>query len=151
MNNPSPNAVYCGMRVLCVGRHAFLSEHLCRVFGEAGAECEPAVGAAEALRKSASFEPDIVVSDCDLVTPALLDSWMHEPALADVPVLAVSLTRRPAETLAGDLCGVAGAVYLPSLEREQVASLLASLHRPRGVSAPPGWRVSSTAPSFHTR
>src|SRR5437764_5668902 len=63
--HPTPGAVYCGMRVLCVGRHAFLSEHLCRYFQDVGAECEPAVGEAEALRTAALFEPHVVVSDCD--------------------------------------------------------------------------------------
>jgi chemotaxis response regulator CheB len=139
------------MRVLCVDRHAFLSEHLCRVFRDAGAECEPAVGAAEALRLASQFEPQVVVSDCDLITPALLDSWTREPALANVPVLAVSLTRRPAESAPADLIGLAAVVYLPGLEREQVSALLASLHKPRGVSAPPGWSVSSASPSAQIR
>lgn len=130
------------MRVLCVGRHAYLSEHLCRYFQEAGAECEPAVGAAEALRKAAELEPHVVVSDCDLVTPGLLDSWAREPALAHVPVLAVSLTRKPEESAPAALSGLAAVVYLPGLEREQVAALLASVHRPRGVTPPSTWQVS---------
>jgi chemotaxis response regulator CheB len=139
------------MRVLCVGRHAFLSEHLCLVCREAGAECEPAVGGAEALRKAAEFGPHVVVSDCDLVTPALLDSWTSEPALADVPVLAVSLTRRPGDDASpADLCGAAAVIYLPSLEREQLSALLRSLHRPRGVAVPPTWRVDAPASSVHT-
>jgi chemotaxis response regulator CheB len=139
------------MRVLCVGRHAFLSEHLCRYFRDAGAECEPAVGAAEALRMASLFEPHVVVSDCDLITPALLDSWTQEPALRNVPVLAVSLTRRPAESAPAELSGLAAVIYLPGLEREQAAALLASLCRPRGVSAPAGWSVSSAAPSAQIR
>jgi chemotaxis response regulator CheB len=151
MNIHRPNAVYCGMRVLCVGRHAFLSEHLCRFFSEAGAECEPAVGAADALRRAAEFEPHVVVSDCDLITPAMLESWTSEPALADVPVLAVSLTRRPDESAPVDVRDLAAVIYLPGLEKEQAASLLAGLHRPRGVSAPPGWRVNAPASSLPTR
>ena len=148
MNIHRPATVYCGMRVLCVGRHAFLSEHLCRVFREAGAECEPAVGAAEALRRAAEFEPHIVVSDCDLLTPSMLESWTGEPALANVPVLAVSLTRRPEESMPMDLCGPAAVIYLPALEKQQAASLLASLHRPRGVTAPASWRANVPAPSL---
>jgi len=139
------------MRVLCVGRHAFLSEHLCRVFGDTAVECEPAVGAAEALRKAAAFEPHVVVSDCDLLTPGLLDSWTREPALADVPVLAVSLTRRPEETLPPDLFGLAAVVYLPALGPEQAAALLAGLHRPRGVSAPASWRAAPPRSPAHVR
>ena len=148
MNIHRPTTVYCGMRVLCVGRHAFLSEHLCRFFQEAGAECKPAVGAAEALRRAAEFEPHIVVSDCDLITPAMLESWTGEPALADVPVLAVSLTRRPEESTPVDVRDLAAVIYLPALDKAQAASLLAGLHRPRGVIAPLSWRSSVPAPSL---
>ena len=138
------------MRVLCVGRHAFLSEHLCRVFREAGAECEPVVGTADALRRASELEPHAVVCDCDLITAALLDSWAAVPTLGQVPVLAVSLTRRPEESTPADLCGLAAVIYLPSLEREQIAALLAGLHRPRGVTVPPAWRMPAPAASVHT-
>jgi hypothetical protein len=139
------------MRVLCVGRHVYLSEHLCRLFGGVGAECEPAVGGSEALQKAARFEPHVVVSEYDLITPALLDAWTREPSLAGAPLLAVSLTRRPEESPGADLHGLAEVVYLPGLEREQAVALLASLYRPRGVSAPPGWTAPSPAPSTQIR
>ena len=138
------------MRVLCVGRHAFLSEHLCRVFRDAGAECEPAVGAVDALSSAAAFEPHVAVVDCDLITPAFLDAWSVDTNLAAVPLLAVSLTRRPAEFLPGDLCGLAAVVYLPSLETGQASALLAALHRPRGVVAPAVWRMGVPTSSVHT-
>jgi chemotaxis response regulator CheB len=138
------------MRVLCVGRHAFLSEHLCRFFSDAGAQCEPAVGASEALGKASEFEPNIVVCDADVITTALLDAWTAEPALADVPVLAVSLTRRPEESTAAELAGLAAVVYLPGLASEQAMALLASMYRPRGVSAPQHWRTDWPASSLHT-
>jgi chemotaxis response regulator CheB len=138
------------MRVLCVGRHAFLSEHLCRVFREAGAECEPAVGATEALRKAAGFEPHVVVCDGDLITPALLDSWTTEPGLAEVPVLAVSLTRRPADSSPVELSGLAAEIYLPGLETVQATALLSRLYRPRGVPAPSSWRADSPSSSVHS-
>ena len=137
------------MRVLCVGRHAFLSEHLCRVFGDAGAECEPVVGAAEALLRAPGLEPHAVVCDCDLITSSLLDSWAADPALSQVPVLAVSLTRRPEEFTSAELSGLAAVIYLPSIEREQIMALLAGLHRPRGVTAPPAWRLPAPATSVH--
>jgi hypothetical protein len=133
------------MRVLCVGRHAYLSEHLCRYFQDVGAECEPAVGAADVLRLASELEPHAVICDSDLITPALLDSWAHEPVLANVPVLAVSLTRRPAESVPARMVGLAAVVYLPGLTREQAAGLLASVCRPRGVVAPESWTVSSEA------
>jgi chemotaxis response regulator CheB len=138
------------MRVLCVGRHAFLSEHLCRVFRDAGAECEPAVGAVEALRRAPELEPHVVVCDSDLITTSLLDSWAADPALGQVPVLAVSLTRRPEESTPADLFGLAAVIYLPSIDRDQIVALLAGLHRPRGVIAPPAWRMPAPAASVHT-
>jgi hypothetical protein len=92
-----------------------------------------------------------VVCDCDLITPALLDSWAQEPTLASVPVLAVSLTRRPAESAPAEAVGLAAVVYLPGLTREQAASLLASVCHPRGVSAPRTWSTSSAAPQARIR
>lgn len=138
------------MRVLCVGRHVFLSEHLCRVFREAGAECEPVVGTTEVPFRAVRFEPHVVVSDAGLLTPSILDAWAREPVLAEVPVLAVSLTCRTEASSSAELHGLAAVIYLPALEAEQVASLLASVHRPRGVAAPPVWPSHTPAPSVHT-
>src|SRR5437763_10989381 len=101
------------MRVLCVGSHASLSEHLCRVFREAGAECEPAVGGPEALRVAVRFEPHVAVCDSELVTPALLVPWALDPVLGDVALLAVTLTHRPADQEPATLSGGATAGYLP--------------------------------------
>ena len=138
------------MRLLCVGRHAYLSEHLCRYFRELGADCAAAVGASDAHHVASSYEPHVIVCDVDLITPALLDSWAAEPILANVPVLAVSLTRRPEETTPVDPCGLAAVIYLPSLDREQAVALLAAVHRPRGVAAPPSWRMNVSVSSVPT-
>jgi hypothetical protein len=128
------------MRLLCVGRHAYLSEHLCRYFRELGAECAAAVGASDAHVVAERFEPHVLVCDCDLITPALLDEWGTEPSLSDVPLVAVSLTRRPEEMPPLEVLGVAGVLYLPALEAAQVKALLAGAHRRRGVMPPIGWR-----------
>lgn len=134
------------MRVLCVGRHAYLSEHLCRYFGALGAECESVVGSVEVLAAAARFEPHAVVSDSELLTAALLDGWSTEPVLADTPIIAVSLTRRPDE--AGPaLAGLAGVIYLPALDREQGLALLAGAYRPRGVQSPLAWRLAQPSSS----
>ena len=137
------------MRVLCVARHAFLSEHFCRVFGLSGASCEPCVGGASVLPAVARFEPEIVICDSDVLTPALLDSWSGEPALASIPVLTVSLTRRPDDSLPADFADPTAAIYLPALDRAQRAALLASVHRPRAVPAPATWPMQTEAPSAH--
>jgi hypothetical protein len=127
------------MRLLCVGRHAYLSEHLCRYFRELGADCEAAVGATAAAAVASRYEPHAIVCDCDLITPALLDEWAREPSLVDVPLLAVSLTRRPEELPPVELLGVSGVLYLPALDREQALKLLAGADRRRGVAPPVGW------------
>jgi len=128
------------MRLLCVGRHAYLSEHLCRFFRELGADCAAAVGASDAPVVAMSFEPHVVVCDCDLITPTLLDEWAVAPGLSDLPLVAVSLTRRPEEMPPLELFGVAGVLYLPGLDAAQVKALLAGAHRRRGVMPPVGWR-----------
>ena len=139
------------MRVLCVGRHAFLSEHLCRVFTDVGAVCEPAVGTVDAIRIAARCEPEVVVCEGDLLTPTVLDGWAREPALHRVPVIAVSLTRRPDDTLPVELATSewAAVVYLPALSRVQLAGLLSTVRRAGGVSAPSDWHVPEQSPSAH--
>lgn len=148
---PWPDAVYSGMRLLCVGRHAYLSEHLCRYFRELGADCAPVVGATDAVSFASHYEPHVIVCDCDLISPALLDEWAVEPSVADVPLLAVSLTRRPEELPPVELLGVAGVLYLPALERSTVLALLAGAHRRRGVVPPIGWKPPVAPPSITAR
>jgi hypothetical protein len=139
------------MRLLCVGRHAYLSEHLCRYFRDLGAESAGAVGAIDAASVAASFEPHALVCDVDLITPALLAEWATDPNIGEVPLLAVSLTRRPEELPPLELLGVAGVLYLPALKRSEVHALLAGAYRPRGVMPPVGWRspVASDSISAH--
>jgi hypothetical protein len=137
------------MRVLCVGRHAFLSEHLCRVFGAVGALCEPAIGPADVPARAARFEPSVVICEGDLLTPQVLASWAHEPALSGVPVIAVSMTPRSDDLIAADLSAAdpAATIYLPSLDRARLVALLDSVRGPRGVSAPRDWRLQDAAPT----
>jgi hypothetical protein len=139
------------MRLLCVGRHAYLSEHLCRYFRGLGADCTGAVGATEALAVASRHEPHVVVCDCDLITPTLLDEWAAAPILSEVPLIAVSLTRRPEDLPPLELVGVAGVLYLPALERDQVYALLSGAHRRRGVAPPIGWQPPLNPQSISTR
>jgi hypothetical protein len=124
------------MRVLCVGRHEFLSEHLCRFFRDVGAHCEPAVGVAAAAKVAGGFEPHLLVADSDLLNPAVLDAWSASPSLRTVPVLAVSLTRRPEDSVPADVGGYAGVIYLPGLSRGEALAILDGAQRPLGVNIP---------------
>ena len=124
------------MRLVCVARHVFLAEHLCRVFAELGVQCEHAVGVDAAGELAGGFEPHLVVVEDALLSPTVLDGWAASDALRNVPVLAVSLTHRPDECVSVEMSGLAGVIFLPSLNREEVLALMEGARRPRGVVAP---------------
>ena len=134
------------MRLVCVSRHHFLSEHLCRVFGELGVQCEAVVGIAAAGEIALRFEPHLLVVEDALLSPSVLDEWAGSHAMRDVPVMAVSLTRRPGEAMAVSPNGVAGVIYLPSLDRAAALALMECARGPRGVVAP----VDVDAPLFRS-
>ncbi|MFN2565173.1 MAG: hypothetical protein ABR499_09225 [Gemmatimonadaceae bacterium] len=122
------------MRLLCIGRHDVLSDHLASLFREFGAETRAAVGLAAAADLARSFAPQAVVCDYDLLATVSMTAWESDPLLSRVPIVAVSLTRRPEEVHVLDVNNVAGFIYLPSLEREDGARLLAALGR-QGASS----------------
>lgn len=123
------------MFALCVARHPFLAEHFGTWFGAAGLDCAHAVGFAEAAASAARRRPDVVLCEYDLLATSSLEAWERHPVLGRIPVLAVSLTRRPQEMHLLDVNGIGGFLYLPSLTREDARRLLAAIDRP--VPAPP--------------
>jgi len=123
------------MQALCVGRHAFLADHISAFFRAIGLNAEPAVGLDAALREARRRGPDLVVCDYDLLTPAWLGIWKRDELVSGTPVVAVSLTRRPEEVNLGALVGVTDFLYLPTLDRENALRVIG---RPRPVSPPPG-------------
>jgi hypothetical protein len=135
------------MRVLCIGRHPFLSEHLCRFFGELGLDTVPCVGIAEAVGAVVLHEPDAIICDYDLLATMSLVSWEDNPTLSSVPVIAVSLTRHPGEAHLLDVNGIDGFLYLPTLEQADAQRLLAAI-RPRRteINPPHGLPWSETTP-----
>jgi hypothetical protein len=103
------------MRAVCIARHRFLSDHICLVFSSLDIECLTAVGFDEGLSVARSERPNLVLCEYDLLLNAPLSKWEEDPALANIPVIAVSLTRRPEEAHAAEGNGIAGFLYLPSL------------------------------------
>jgi len=77
-----------------------------------------------------------------------LEPWERDPFLSNVPVIAVSLTRRSDEVHLLDVNNIAGFFYLPSLTDDDARRLLhavrpsagytlrSSLDRTRPCSAP---------------
>lgn len=124
------------MRVLCVARHQYLSEHLCRFFGELGMDTLPAVGLDEAMTLTSSTDPDAIICDYDLLATAPLGDWEQHAQAAHVPVIAVSLTRHPGDAHLLDANGIVGFLYLPTLQPEDAKRLLNAVRRDRGITPP---------------
>ena len=117
------------LRALCIARHSFLSEHIARYFAEMGVTTTNAVGLDSAVKAAASASPDVVICDYDVL-------------LSTTPVIAVSLTRHAEELQLLEVNGIAGFLYLPTLEAVPALRILrAAAARPKytlgsGASAP---------------
>jgi len=145
--NFAPGARYIvRMRVLCIGRHPFLSEHLCRFFESLGVDSIPCVGINEAASLVPAHEPDAIICDYDLLATMSLGDWEQDPTLSKVPVIAVSLTRHPGEAHLLDINGIAGFLYLPTLDREDARRLLAAIRPARTRIDPPNLPWPGTTP-----
>ena len=125
------------MRALCVGRHRFLSEHFCRFFDNLGLDTLACVGMDEAAEIVRTTELDVVIADYDLLATTSLSAWESDPACADIGVVAVSLTRHPGEAHLLDVNGIAGFLYLPTLDAEDAHRLLSAIRRKRNGIHPP--------------
>lgn len=132
------------MVVLCVARHLYLAQHFARVLEQAGAATRSAVGLAEARQVASDCAPDVVAADYDLLATLSLSDWERDEILSRRPVIAVSLTRRPGESNALDVNGIAGCLYLPEVGAPGVMRVLeaaaagSSVRVPNGALAWPG-------------
>ncbi len=118
------------MQAFCVGRHTYIAEHIGRFFARFGLATVPVVGLDGALRLAGSVQPDLVLCEYDLLATQSLAALEQHPTLARVPMVAVSLTRRPNEVHLLDVNGIAGFLYLPTLHAGDAARVL-------GVARPP--------------
>jgi len=76
--------------------------------------------------------PDVVICDYDLLAGLSLDAWEHDALLSSTPVVAVSLTRRCQDLDLLEVNGIAGFLYLPTLEAASALKILrAAAARPR--------------------
>lgn len=137
------------MRVLCVARHQILSEHLCLVFERFDVAAAAAVGMRHARTLVSSYDPDVALCDYDLLTTRQLELWRTDAAAGAVPIIAVSLTKRPSEVALTDARGIVGFVYLPMLDPAAVRALFTALRQPRdGVLSPTqlSWPEATSRP-----
>lgn len=127
------------LRALCVARHSFLSAHLARYFADLGVVTTAAVGLDAAVERATALSPDVVICDYDLLATIPLDRWEENDLLSRTPVIAVSLTRHAQELHLMDVNGIAGFLYLPTLEHGPAMQILhAAAARPRFTIGSPG-------------
>lgn len=120
------------LRALCIARHSFLSGHLARYFAAMGVATTDAVGLDAALERVGEMQPDVVICDYDLLATIPLENWEANDLLSQTPVIAVSLTRHAQELHLLDVNGIAGFLYLPTLEEAPAMKiLLAAAARPK--------------------
>jgi DNA-binding NarL/FixJ family response regulator len=120
------------LRALCIARHSFLSAHLARYFAAMGVVTSDAVGLEEAVSRAIAMSPDVVICDYDLLATISLENWEGNELLSRTPVIAVSLTRQAQELHLLDVNGIAGFLYLPTLEHEPAMKILkAAAARPK--------------------
>src|SRR5579885_1000948 len=125
------------MRALCVGRHEFLSEHLARFFDDLGLDTVACVGMAEAAELVRTNEFDVIIADYDMLATTSLTEWEHDPVCAAMPVIAVSMTRHPGEAQLLDVNGIAGFLYLPTLDPSDAHRALSAVRRKNSGINPP--------------
>jgi len=90
------------------------------------------VGLESAVSAAADCAPDVVICDYDVLATIPLEKWEDDTLLSNTPVIAVSLTRHAEELHLLDINGIAGFLYLPTLERAPALRILqAAATRPR--------------------
>jgi hypothetical protein len=90
--------------------------------------------------------PDVVICDYDLLVAAPLADWERDPILCEVPIIAVSLTRRPEEAHFVDANGIAGFLYLPLVDDDAAVRMVkAACSRGSGGQRVHGVRVPDSA------
>jgi hypothetical protein len=125
------------LRALCVARHSFLSEHIARYFAEMGLKTTDAVGLDSAAKAAKDVLPDVVICDYDVLAAIPLQEWEDDVLLSNTPVIAVSLTRNAEELQLLEANGIAGFLYLPTLEEAPALRILrAAAERSRYTLGP---------------
>lgn len=83
-----------------------------------------AVGLADGASHALESRPDVIVCEYDLLATLSLGAWENDTPLSHLPMIAVSLTRRPGEVHPLDVNNVSGFLYLPSLTDEKAHQVL---------------------------
>ena len=112
------------VRALCIARHCFLSEHIARFFAGMGVITTQAVGLEAAVDVARAASPNVLICDYDLLAAIPLEKWERDELLSNIPVIAVSLTRDSQELHLLEVNGIAGFLYLPTLDTAPALKIL---------------------------
>ena len=123
-SQPVPQEGATPLRALCIARHRFLSEHIARYFARMGVVTTEAVGLDAAVETAREASPDVVICDYDILATIPLEKWERDELLSNTPVIAVSLTRHSQELHLLGVNGIAGFLYLPTLETRPALKIL---------------------------
>ncbi|HJQ10793.1 MAG TPA: hypothetical protein VJ840_07150 [Gemmatimonadaceae bacterium] len=109
-----------------------MSEHIARYFAGMGIVTTNAVGLEAAMNGTPDWTPDVVICDYDVLATIPLEEWERDRLLSKTPVVAVSLTRHAEELHLLDVNGIAGFLYLPTLDQSSALRILyAAAARPK--------------------
>ena len=139
MSSTSSQKPEIPLRALCVARHSFLSEHIARYFAAMGLATTDAVGLDSAAKAAKDISPDVVICDYDVLAAIPLQEWEDDVLLSNTPIIAVSLTRNAEELQLLEANGIAGFLYLPTLEQAPALRIL------RAAAARPRYSLSARA------
>jgi DNA-binding NarL/FixJ family response regulator len=89
-----------------------------------GLKTTDAVGLDSAARAAKDVSPDVVICDYDVLAAIPLQEWEDDVLLSNTPVIAVSLTRNAEELQLLEANGIAGFLYLPTLEEAPALRIL---------------------------
>jgi len=139
MSSTSSQKPEIPLRALCIARHSFLSEHIARYFADMGLATTDAVGLDSAAKAAKDVSPDVVICDYDVLAAIPLQEWEDDVLLSSTPIIAVSLTRNAEELQLLEANGIAGFLYLPTLEQAPALRIL------RAAAARPRYSLSARA------
>jgi DNA-binding NarL/FixJ family response regulator len=89
-----------------------------------GLKTTDAVGLDSAAKAARDVLPDVVICDYDVLAAIPLQEWEDDVLLSSTPVIAVSLTRNAEELQLLEANGIAGFLYLPTLEEAPALRIL---------------------------
>ena len=100
-------------------------------------ECAPTYQDQPLIRFGTNAQTgNLVLCEYDVLTTEPLDGLERHPTLGHVPVMAVSLTRRPDEVNLLDVNGIAGFLYLPTLRVEDATRIVGAARPPADFTFP---------------